>query len=70
MSRGHGPGQNASSLTVSKVAGDQSLARVAALVNADCSRPEGCWEGLPGHPGVSLTGLRGQRPGQGEMSKA
>lgn len=32
MSQGHGPSQSASPLTVSKVAGDQSHASVAALV--------------------------------------
>lgn len=53
MSRGHGPGQDASSLTVSKVAGDQSLARVAALVNAECSGLRGSWEGLLGQGLIS-----------------
>jgi len=65
MSRGHGPGQNANSLTVSKVAGDQSLAGVAALVRLKCSGVRRSWEGLPGSgcdvEGVDEVALRGRK---------
>jgi hypothetical protein len=46
MSRDHGPGQSASSLTVSKVAGDQSHAGAAALVLHQFKIRRVRWEGL------------------------
>ena len=44
MSQDHGPDQNASPLTVSKVAGDQSLARAAALVLSKSSGSAWLWK--------------------------
>lgn len=44
MSQGHGPSQNASSLTESKVAGDQSHAGAAALVLCKSSGSPCLWE--------------------------
>ena len=44
MSQGHGPSQSASPLTVSKVAGDQSHASVAALVLFKSSGSARLWK--------------------------